>query len=884
MRAKLTAGPRWLVIIALTLMAQMAAGVSLAPQIVEQLKASGQLESLVQADRAARDRGVWQANPDPYRWGLTTDVDTLHCLIILVDFADMRHETGFPATPENFDSLLFSSDVFEPGSMTDYYFETSYGQALLMGEVTPWLRMPELYSYYVDGQRGFGDYPHNAQRLAEDAVIAADPYVDFAPYDNDGDWMVDGLFIVHAGPGYEDTGNYNYIHSHVWVTSYDVWLENNTVYVSRYSMEPEETGGGQLVHIGVFCHEFGHVLGLPDLYDYDYDSDGTGMWSIMSGGSWGGGGLRPVHFDGWSKCELGWVSPTIVEENLTQQQIDAVEYSPDIYKIYSLDGAPWEYFIVENRRLRLFDASLPGEGLLIFHVDESVDGNDDQNHYHVAVEQADGQFDLEHNQGSDSGDPWPGFADNRTFDDFSVPNSNLYYFEMQSGISVTNISDDDSTMWADLFVEFELPLYMVQDITVDDETGNGNGFPEPGESCSLVFTAINVRSYAAELVVTLSCSDIDITISDDMATFEGVPVDVPFSNEDDPFIFEVPGDFQPGFVTMTLIFSANGGDYVQPFEFQILIGTPEFLLVDDDNGDNLESFYVAALEELDLLYETWDRSTSGSPAGVLDQYEIVIWFTGDTRAEPTEAADVEALIEYLDSGGRLIVTSQDFVQRLAERGEALDLILIHDYLKVDYAGPEGNHFIIGSPGTSFEGLQFVTVGGDGAQNQISQDVFQAEPGGITLMIYDPGTISAIGTGGSGYATVMMGFGIEGVNNSYPGYNDRADLIGAARQFLYDQTGVPDDGVILPGQIALSQNYPNPFNAKTTIEYALNADGSIKIEVFDILGRNLETLVDRIQPAGKYRAEWDAAKWASGVYFYKIQAGGLSTIRKMVLLK
>lgn len=877
MKAKL------LIMAALIFMAQTAAGVSLAPQIIEQLKASGQLESIVQADRAARAKGVWEANPDPYRWGVTTDIDTLHCLIVLVDFDDMTHESGFPATPDEFDSLLFSSEVFEPGSMTDYYFETSYGQALLMGEVTPWLRMPERYSYYVDGQRGFGNYPRNAQRLAEDAVMIADHYVDFTLYDNDGDLMVDGLFIVHAGPGYEDTGNLNYIHSHVWVTSYDVWLADSSVYVSRYSMEPEETGGGQLVHIGVFCHEFGHVLGLPDLYDYDYDSDGTGMWSIMSGGSWGGGGMRPVHFDGWSKCELGWVSPTVVEENLHEEQIDAIEYSPDIYKLYGNNGPPWEYFIVENRRLRLFDASLPGQGLVIFHVDDSVDNNDNQNHYHVAVEQADGNFDLEHNRGSDAGDPWPGYSNNRTFDDFSVPNSNLY-FDIPSEISVTNISDDDSSMQADLFIEYNLPLYEIQDITIDDSAGNGNGYPEPGESCSLAFTAMNVRAYTEELVVTLSCSDPEILIEDSVSTFDGIPIDTPFGNEDDPFLFAVPADYQPGFVTMTLTFSANGGDYQQPVDQRLLIGYPEILLVDDDDGGALESYYLAALNELNLTYEKWDISSSGSPAAALNQHQIVIWFTGDTRPEPPAVDDVEALMSYLDNGGRLILTSQDFVQRLAERGQAVDLLLLHDYLEVDYAALESNHFVTGSPGTNFDGLQFLTAGSGGAQNQISQDALQAEAGAMTLMTYEPGTISAVGAAGNGYAAVTVGFGIEGIYDGYPGYDSRADFIAAARQFLYDQTGVPEIGDNLPEHFALSKNFPNPFNATTMIEYTLTASGPVKVEVFDILGRSLETLVDRNQPAGRYQVEWNAAKYASGVYFYKIQTADSNSIKKMVLLK
>jgi M6 family metalloprotease-like protein len=306
-------------IITVILAANFALGVSIAPQIVEQLKETGQLQSVVEADRDARARGVWQANPNPYRFGATADVETLHCLIILVDFDDMTHESGFHSEPPNFDTLLFSLGLRNPGSMADYYDETSYGQAYLTGQVTRWYRMPQLYSYYVDGQRGFGSYPHNAQKLTEDAITAADPDIDYSLYDNSGDGEVDALFVVHAGPGYEDTGNLNYIHSHAWVMSRRFYLDGVELY--RYSMEPEETASNRLVTIGVFCHEFGHVLGLPDLYDYDYDSQGVGDWSVMAGGCWGGGGARPVHFDAWSKYQLGFAVPTIPASNLIHEQI-----------------------------------------------------------------------------------------------------------------------------------------------------------------------------------------------------------------------------------------------------------------------------------------------------------------------------------------------------------------------------------------------------------------------------------------------------------------------------------------------------------------------------------------------------------------------------------
>jgi M6 family metalloprotease-like protein len=870
---------RLLALIFTLLMVNSVRAVSISPEIIRALQADGQLGEIVRQDKIARDKGVWEANPDPLRFGVTDDIDTLHCLIILVDFDDMTHENGLHSEPADFDTLLFSWNYTPIGSMSDYYFETSYRQAYLVGEVTQWYRMPELYSYYVDGQRGFGGYPRNAQRLTEDAVLAADPDVDFSIYDNDNNGQVDALFIVHAGPGYEDTGNVNYIHSHAWVTSYHIPVDSVTVY--RYSMEPEETSSGQLITIGVFCHEFGHVLGLPDLYDTDYTSDGVGMWSVMAGGSWGGGGARPVHFDGWCKYQMGWATPFIVQNRMEQEQIDAVEIDPDIYQLIALGAPGYEYFLVENRRWLGFDISLPGEGLLVYHVDESVPNNTNEDHYKVAVEQADGEFDLEYNRGSDAGDPWPGMSDNRTFDDFSVPNA-WYYLWGPSEISVADISDSDSSMVADLSIEYDLPLYDLLGITFNDMAGNNNGYPDPGETVDLVFMAQNSRAQTDDLVVTASCSESGITFTDSVANMGSQPLNTPFNNSNDPFVFTVNSNFPTSFVEFTLTFTALGGDYQQQFQHRVLVGHPDILLVDDDGGLPEHTYYTEALETLDLPYHIWDTSTQGSP-NLLNQYIITIWFTGDTRMEPMSTQNVIRMINYLDFGARLLITSQDFVQRLSERGAPNDILLLNDYLKVNYAGQETNHMTFGIAGTPFDGLQVITAGNGGAGNQHSMDALTMLPGGQEMLEYGSGNTAAVGVTG-GYAALTIGFGIEGIYNGYPNYDNREDMIDAALAFLWGATGVDDDVASIPDEFALSQNYPNPFNAATNISFSLPQAGEVKVVIYDLLGRVVDVPLDEFKEAGEHAVTWNAEDFTSGIYFYRLETSEGSYTRRMTLLK
>ncbi|MFC1800235.1 M6 family metalloprotease domain-containing protein, partial [Candidatus Eisenbacteria bacterium] len=264
------------------------------PELVEKWKKEGVLDQRLSAMQDLRAKGidnlpgnmVYQVVP-----GMKILAIERESIVIIVDFDDNTADTGTYPT-SHYNDLLFSVGTYPTGSMRDYYLENSYGNFETTGQTSGWHRMPENYSYYVDGNNGFNSYPRNAQGLTEDAVIAADPYIDFSQYDNDGpdgipdsgddDGFVDALFVVHAGPGAEVTGSPYDIWSHAWGTYNYVPVDG--VYVYGYSMEPEDGD------IGVFCHELGHVLGLPDFYDYGYDSRGAGYWSVMAGGSWGGGG------------------------------------------------------------------------------------------------------------------------------------------------------------------------------------------------------------------------------------------------------------------------------------------------------------------------------------------------------------------------------------------------------------------------------------------------------------------------------------------------------------------------------------------------------------------------------------------------------------------
>lgn len=382
-------------------------------------------------------------------------VGQFRALAILVDFSD--NTQAVPGT--DFDSLIFGS---LGATVSEYYREVSYDLVQLTSVDLPsalgWQRAPETYAYYVNGSNGTGAYPNNSQKLVEDLVDMIDPLVDFSDYDNDGNGEVDGLVVIHAGRGAEYGGGSDVIWSHKWNinTRY-----RDGVGISSYTIQPEflSTPGDQT--IGVIAHELGHVFGLPDLYDTDYSSNGVGKWGLMSFGSWlgpQGKGESPSHLCAWSKMELGWLTPLDVVDDILSETILNAEENAIAYRLYSADTVNNEYWLVENRQKIGFDSYLPSSGLLIWHIDDEKAGNSGEwypglatsTHYRVALEQADGLYELEHKSDhGDSGDPFPGSFAKTSFNSSSVPNSDTYAGVVTT-VSVENISIVGTTAYADL--------------------------------------------------------------------------------------------------------------------------------------------------------------------------------------------------------------------------------------------------------------------------------------------------------------------------------------------------------------------------------------------------------------------------------------------------
>ncbi len=769
------------------MLAVASSGVSLHPDVKAKLMAEGKWEDYVAQDIINHQRGI--DNPPQTRanaikaLGENGVVDTVHVLILLVDFSDKPYTGGaVAATPAQFDSVLFSQGLNPTGSMTEFYLENSYGKFFISGEVYGWFRMPQTYAYYVDGQKGFGSYPQNAQGLTRDAVLAADPTVDFSRFDNlgGGDGYVDGLFVVHAGTGYEESGNVNEVHSHQWNLPSSVLVDG--VRVSAYSMEPEESAiSATISPIGVFCHEYGHVLGLPDLYDIDGSpstSDGLGRWSLMAGGSYNGGSRSPSEFDAWSRVFLGFAPAVPVTGNLTGVELPEVEREPVIYKLWAggVYSGP-EYFLVENRQKVGSDQALAGDGLLIYHVDDSRWGNYDPAHYQVAVEQADGKFDLEYGPGSsDAGDPYPGSSNVRSFDDLTTPNSRDYNGNITQ-VSVWDISNSDSLMTANLDVSWSRPNLVMDSSNFVDASSDGNF--DPGESVQYYFYLENAWLDATDATITMTSTNPGIVFGNASVYKSSIPGNgTKTDNIGEPITFTIPDPVEPRYDTFYVEITANSGAYTQTYSFEHIVGTPKFLIVDDDRGDNYEETYFGDLYRLGIPTRTWTELSQGAPAtGDLSPYDFVIWFTGDTSSNLIQPDDITAMKNYLDGGGNLFLTGQ----MIAEELDAEDSTFMANYLHATYGGFYFGLVQQGIPGSIADGLT-VRYTSFAHQSYLEGNSINPINGGQAMFQYQGGPISAVSYDGD-YKVVFFSWGYEDVSNDFGSYDKRDSVMARVLDFF-----------------------------------------------------------------------------------------------------
>lgn len=393
----------------------------------------------------------------------TTAVGTLPVLVILMDFSDAPAVTAPTNDPNYFEDMLFADDSalvtdatlvgsgpYTRQSLATWMAVESDGRLQLTGKVVGWLRAAEPRSYYArkngssnDGRFGLGNgfsleslARGGSKVLVGEALTAAVAQgIDLSDFDWNKDGIVDAVFVVHAGPGAEMTNQRDDLWSFHNQDSYTIGDETWEV---RYIVVPERfhcpvglcsstqdfpTG------IGVYAHEFGHVLGLPDLND-TIDGFGIGDYGLMGWGLFRRSGfvpdtfgpdVEPIGFGLWSLERLGWITPKAVTANACGVSLAPAHTARDLRRI---DLNETEYFLIGYTPQTQHYAGLPDRGLQVVHIDtdevaltdlynnqrsvcipEAAGDCAQDRRYSVSIKQIDGRYDLERgNNFGDSGD------------------------------------------------------------------------------------------------------------------------------------------------------------------------------------------------------------------------------------------------------------------------------------------------------------------------------------------------------------------------------------------------------------------------------------------------------------------------------------------------
>jgi len=369
------------------------------------------------------------------------------CLAILVEFQDV-HFT-LPDPQRLFHDMLNKEGFSEydaTGSARDFFTASSGGQFTPQFDVYGPVRLPYNMSYYGSNDPVTGDDARPYEMVPHAAELLKD-VIDFSIYDTDDNGEVDNIYIFYAGYGEADGGPANSIWPHSWNIHDDLGMEiyMNGKLLNHYATNNELANGqgSKLAGIGVFCHEFSHVLGLPDLYSTLYTGVFTpGEWSLMDHGSYNNNSHTPPYHTGYERYCLGWVEPKVLEEpaNINMYPVSQIGSYNDVYMIPTPKRS--EYYIIENRQQKGWDEYIPGHGMLVWHINFEPEKwimnivNIDQQHIDIV------EADNQPTEYSRTGDSFPGTAGVTEFTDNSTPSMKTW-----DGIAlhspITDIKDMD---------------------------------------------------------------------------------------------------------------------------------------------------------------------------------------------------------------------------------------------------------------------------------------------------------------------------------------------------------------------------------------------------------------------------------------------------------
>ena len=308
-------------------------------------------------------------------------------LVILVNFQDVKFTTSKAEmdsmlTGENYSRSysykynLRNYKITSEGSARKYFYDSSNGQYNPQFDVVGPVTVSKNVSYYGGNDRNGND--KNPGKMVAEACRLVDDSVDFSLYDNNGDSYVDFVYVIYAGYGEADGGAASTIWPHQYYVSMYEYVRLDNKIIDLYACGNElDNHSKQHTGIGTFCHEFSHVLGLPDMYETT--GNGThktlGQWDILDYGPYNNDGNTPPTYSAYERFFMGWLEPRLITEpeNITlgelQSSNEALLISAtDQHNLVGNNPNPTTFYLLENRQQTGWDEHIPGHGMMLTKV------------------------------------------------------------------------------------------------------------------------------------------------------------------------------------------------------------------------------------------------------------------------------------------------------------------------------------------------------------------------------------------------------------------------------------------------------------------------------------------------------------------------------------
>jgi len=316
-------------------------------------------------------------------------------LVILVNFTDTSFVTSSPLIAY---TNLLNQDRYSAnggtGSARDYFMASSYGKFAPTFDVFGPVNLPHTMAYYGANDANGNDV-NPVQMIVDACTLANAAGVDFSQYDTDNNGIIDNVFVYYAGYNEAEHGPANSIWPHSWdiqvgynYSGTKASITFNGKLLQHYACTSELRGntGTNMCGIGTFCHEFGHVLGLPDFYDTSGSSPYKPTledWDIMDYGPYLNNGRTPPTYSVYERFFLGYLTPVQIStpSNLMLVPIyqgvtvpsntnnQAFLFSATTHNLNGASPSPPEFFMVEYRKKTGWDTYLPAEGMCVWHID-----------------------------------------------------------------------------------------------------------------------------------------------------------------------------------------------------------------------------------------------------------------------------------------------------------------------------------------------------------------------------------------------------------------------------------------------------------------------------------------------------------------------------------